>query len=244
MDSTHAMRPRLSLSQARQRTNGHAESAPVLVSGCRHHPRRPGGIFLRTLDRRKSAQSDSDCQRHDRNRPADVVRGIFRPAQSPHRTNFSRPFARYRHLAGPRAFSRGPLLVPAFDATNRRSRGQRSPETPQATSRRSARHPAIHPNCQHRGLHRSRLHRHSLLPEVFADTHTENLYLLPDCLWYSHFVARVPPLGFCALAPALPRFSTRRPSPIFAQSLLLSQRTPHSGILRRPIAAKSRALAV
>src|ERR1700733_5960415 len=265
MDSAHALRLGLPLSQARQRTNGPAKSALVLVSRGRHDSRCPGGIFLRALDRRKSAQPDPHRRRHDRHRLADVVRRIFREAHPPPRTNKTRRFARHRNFASSGAFSwrialwnhhhhgpvsrhdtrrRGPLLLPAFHSPDRRSRRERSAQAPETPSRRSARHPAIHTDRQHRGLRRSRLHRNRFFPPVSPDTHTENLYLLPYRLWYSHFVARVPPLGLCALAPAHPGVSTRRPSPICAQSLLLSLRTPHSGILRRPIAATSRALAV
>src|SRR5271170_3709855 len=265
MDSAHSLRPRLSLPQARQRTNGPAEPTPLLVSGSRHYPRRPSRLFLRTLDRRKSPQSDPHRLRHDRHRSAHVVCRILRPPHPPHRTNFARRFPSHWHIAGPGAFSRRlalrhhyhygpiprhdarsrrPLLLPSLHSTDRRSRRQRSPQAPETPSRRRPRHPAIHPDRQHRRLRRSRLHRHRLLPAVFADTHSENLYLLPYRLWYSHFVARVPPPGFCALAPAHSRFSTRRPSPICAQSLPFSLRTPHSGILRRPIAATPRASVV
>ena len=87
------------------------------------------------------------------------------------------------------------------------------PKLIKAPSRRRPRFPAVHIDRQRRRFGHRRLHCHRFLPAVFADTHIEDLYLLPYRVWYSRFVARVPPPGFCAIAPAHPGFSTRRAFP-------------------------------
>jgi undecaprenyl-diphosphatase len=77
-------------------------------------------------------------------------------------------------------------------------------QTYQSASRWRARFTHVHFGYQRGGFGDCRLYRHRLLFAVFADTYFEDLYLLPDLVWYSRFVARVPPIGLRAIAPAPP----------------------------------------
>jgi len=119
----------------------------------------------------------------------------------------------------PRTYARGrrAVFIPALN-TNHRGRGrERTAQVDQAAPGGAARYAAFdagHRRCRFRDF---RLPRHRVFSALLADTDLENLYLLPDRVWYSHPRTRVPPDdGLRALAPAHP--VAIRPSPALRET--------------------------